>query len=77
MSDVHRPLKAVKDEFGVVHIASDGYDDGLGKPNNDPWFARCEVSVGFGFGVTWTSTRFYNLVDEQPNCMACLAVVRD
>jgi hypothetical protein len=71
-------MSGIKDDHGIVHIPSDGYEDGLGKNASDPWFALCEVwEERFGTQTPTFSRRESEVVDERPNCIACLAVLRD
>jgi len=68
-------VKGLQDNRGVVHIPTDGYEDGLGKDASDPWFALCQIEAMYSDDpcptVTWTNE---DVREATPNCMACLAV---
>jgi hypothetical protein len=71
-------MSGIKDDNDVVHIPSDGYEDGLGKNDTDPWFALCEIwEEKYGTNVPSFSRKNSEIVDERPNCISCLAVLRD
>ena len=75
-------MSGVRDDQGIVHVPSDGYEDGLGKNNGDPWYALCEVvdeaqPVGRPFTFVKKAWNEADVVNEKVNCMACIAVVKE
>lgn len=71
-------MAGVKTEDGVVHVPSDGYDDGLGVPPNSPWYALCDVAemnrTLFEPGRQWKES---DIVDEHVTCLECIGYVRE